>query len=68
MPEKITYRQKAEQLLMEKLGVSQYAAPEIIRLIEREGEYIPAVFGVLNVSNEIEDWDSVIPESENDNG
>ncbi|MBQ8806528.1 MAG: hypothetical protein IJZ68_08745 [Bacteroidaceae bacterium] len=60
----MTYRKKAEQLLMERLGVNEFSAPDIVRLLEREGEYIPAVFGVLNVSSEIEDWDAEIPESE----
>ena len=64
----MTYRQKAEQLLMERLGVSKYSAPDIVQLLEIEGEYIPAVLGALNAPNDIEEWDAEIPESETENG
>ena len=64
----MTYRQKAEQLLMERLGVSKYSAPDIVQLLEREREYIPAGLGALNAPNDIEDWDAEIPESETENG
>lgn len=64
----MTYRQKAEQMLMERMGVNTYSAAEIVRLIEREGEYTPRVFGALNAAPDAEEWDEIAPESENNNG
>ena len=63
----MTYRQKAAQLLIERMGVSPYHALDIVNLIDREGEYIPAVFNALDAPEDIEDWDTEIPESENNN-
>jgi hypothetical protein len=60
----MTYRQKAEQLLVERMGVSEYAAAKIIRLLEQEGEYTPRVLGVLNAAPDAEEWDEPAPESE----
>ena len=61
----MTYRQKAEQILIERLGVNQYVAADIVRLLEREGEYTPRVLGALNATPDAEEWDEIAPESEN---
>ena len=60
----MTYRQKAEKMLMERMGVSEYSAAEIVRLLEREGEYTPRVLGALNAAPDAEEWDEIAPESE----
>ena len=49
---------------MTHLGVSEYSAKEIVRLIETEGEYTPRVMSVLNAPENTEDWDDEIPKSE----
>jgi hypothetical protein len=64
----MTYRQKAAKLLIEHLGCSPYHALDIVNLIDKEGEYIPAVFNGLGAPQDIEDWDAEIPESETENG
>lgn len=60
----MTYRKKAELLIMTHLGVSEYSAKEIVRLIETEGEYTPRVMSVLNAPENTENWDDEIPKSE----
>jgi hypothetical protein len=59
----MTYREKAEELLMSLLGANEYEAPAIVRLLEREGEYIPCVFKVLNAPRDVENWDTEIEDS-----
>ena len=53
----MTYRDKAEKLLTDYLGVNEYNAKDIVRVISEECEYKPCVFRRLNAPEELEDWD-----------
>lgn len=61
----MTYRKKAVNLLMQKMGVkNDFEAQEIVDLVDQKGYYKPSVFGILNAPEEIEDWDEGIKENE----
>ena len=60
----MTYRKKAVNLLMQKMGIkNDLEAQEIVDLVDREGYYKPSVFGILNAPKEVESWDEEIKEN-----
>ena len=61
----MTYRKKAVNLLMQKMGIkSNLEAQEIVDLVDRKGNYKPSVFGILKAPKEVENWDEEIKENE----
>jgi hypothetical protein len=62
----MTYREKAEELLISLLGVNKYEAPAIVSLLELEGEWTPRVFGILDAPEDAEEWDAEIEDTSDD--
>lgn len=56
----ITYKEKAIQLMIERLGIHYIDAEEIINTMENDIGFKPCVMGVLNAPRSVQDWDEEI--------
>ena len=57
----MTYKEKAVNLIMQRLGVNfRSHAEEIVELIDKEGEFKPCVLGELRAPEDLDEWDAEI--------
>ena len=56
----MTYKEKAIQLMIERLGIHYIDAEEIINTMENDIGFKPCVMGVLNAPRSVQDWDEEI--------
>ncbi len=53
----MTYREKAIQLIIERLGIHYIDAEEIVNNMENDIGFKPCVMGALNAPRSLQDWD-----------
>ena len=53
----MTYKEKAIQLMMERLGICYLDSEEIVQHMENDIGFKPCVMGVLNAPRSVQDWD-----------
>lgn len=58
----MTYKEKAIQLMKERLGICHLDAEEIVNYMENDIGFKPCVIGVLNAPRSLQDWDVEIKE------
>ena len=56
----MTYKEKAIQLMIERLGIHYIDAEEIINIMENDIGFKPCVMGVLNAPRSVQAWDEEI--------
>lgn len=56
----ITYKEKAIQLMIERLGIHYIDAEEIINTMENDIGFKPCVMGILNAPRSLQNWDEEI--------
>jgi hypothetical protein len=56
----MTYKEKAINILIEKLFVNKYEAEDIVTHLDKHMEFKPCVLGILNAPKELEDWSAEI--------
>lgn len=57
----MTYKEKAVEIIMDKLQVkNKWEAIDIVDGISEYGEYKPCVLGVLNAPEDVEDWNQEV--------
>ena len=59
----MTYKEKAIQLMIERLGICYLDAEEIINNMENDIGFKLCVMGVLNAPRSVQDWDAEINEA-----
>lgn len=56
----MTYKEKAIQLMIERLGICYLDAEEIVNTMENDIGFKPCVMGVLNAPRSVQDWSEEI--------
>ena len=58
----MTYKEKAIQLMIERLGICYLDAEEIVNNMENDIGFKPCVMRVLNAPRSVQDWDEEMNE------
>lgn len=56
----MTYKEKAIQLMIERLGICYLDAEEIVNNMENDIGFKPCVMSVLNAPRSVQNWDEEI--------